>query len=279
VLLIWVGCAGGVEEVEPPPAPIVEDCTNGLDDDGDGLDDCQDRDCPECPEDCTNGVDDDRDGRADCDDPGDCPCVEICGTGLDEDQDGLVDCEDADCAALDVCVELDCQDGADSDADGLTDCQDDDCWYRSGCLVAQVTGGGLLNWRADYYTGPSSGATHTSADLSATGVTGTLALDRGTETLSCAWGVDAVRWDQVLTPGTSGSTFVRSGFQTSGACGGVDSAVVLPQRLTFEWGEPGLRAGDALWYTGQVVSSHVQPREQDFQLQLSSGEPWTASGQ
>ncbi|RME23555.1 MAG: hypothetical protein D6806_11075, partial [Deltaproteobacteria bacterium] len=48
-----------------------ENCTNGVDDDGDRLVDCEDPDCannPACnpPEDCTNGVDDDGDGFIDC---------------------------------------------------------------------------------------------------------------------------------------------------------------------------------------------------------------------
>ncbi len=54
------------------PAP-TENCANGVDDDGDGLIDCEDADCdldPACiappVENCTNGTDDDGDGLADC---------------------------------------------------------------------------------------------------------------------------------------------------------------------------------------------------------------------
>ncbi len=49
----------------------AEDCTNGSDDDGDGLVDCEDGECladAACAEDCANGTDDDGDGLADCDD-------------------------------------------------------------------------------------------------------------------------------------------------------------------------------------------------------------------
>ncbi|WP_020539173.1 M43 family zinc metalloprotease [Lewinella cohaerens] len=53
---------------------------------------------PPCePEDCTNGIDDDGDGLADCEDP-DCDCEEICDNGTDDDGDGLIDCDDPDLA-------------------------------------------------------------------------------------------------------------------------------------------------------------------------------------
>jgi hypothetical protein len=50
-----------------------ENCTNGIDDDGDGLIDRADPDCaPPATENCTNGIDDDGDGLIDSADP-DCP--------------------------------------------------------------------------------------------------------------------------------------------------------------------------------------------------------------
>jgi hypothetical protein len=71
---------------------------------------------------CTNGVDDDGDGLADCADP-DCEhriaCrgaggVEVCDNGVDDDGDGLVDCADAacdgrGCGADAFCVEQTCR--------------------------------------------------------------------------------------------------------------------------------------------------------------------------
>ncbi len=52
------------------------------------------------PEQCGNGVDDDRDGLIDCEDA-DCAgvgeCGENCDNNRDDDGDGLVDCLDADC--------------------------------------------------------------------------------------------------------------------------------------------------------------------------------------
>ncbi|MEK6840104.1 MAG: hypothetical protein AABX72_04115, partial [Nanoarchaeota archaeon] len=90
--------------------------TNGVDDDGDGLSDCNDPDCvtdPACVvEICTNGIDDDGDGFTDCSDP-DCfidpTCqvagsLEICDNGIDDDSDTLVDCTDIlDCCGNSVC--------------------------------------------------------------------------------------------------------------------------------------------------------------------------------
>lgn len=75
-------------------------------------------DCPIPPEDCTNGIDDDGDSYADCDDS-DCLCnvpecdwplypicrsTEICTDGIDNDDDGLIDCNDIeDCCQSTFC--------------------------------------------------------------------------------------------------------------------------------------------------------------------------------
>lgn len=58
-------------------------------------------------EDCYNGVDDDDDGLIDCDDP-DCDCTEICNNGIDDDGDGLVDAEDSDCCWFYAGCDRDC---------------------------------------------------------------------------------------------------------------------------------------------------------------------------
>ena len=74
-------CTAGVCTVTPfdectsnPP----EDCTNGVDDDGDGLADCHDTDCADAPG---------------------CAGVEVCGDCVDNDGDGLADYDDPDCCA------------------------------------------------------------------------------------------------------------------------------------------------------------------------------------
>ena len=89
-------------QVEPP---LIEICDNGIDDDADGLTDCDDDDCVDSA-----------------------PClgipVEICDNGIDDDFDDAVDCADDDCANSAACLlcgdacifgELVC--GVDLDAD------------------------------------------------------------------------------------------------------------------------------------------------------------------
>jgi hypothetical protein len=131
------GIVGGV--VDP------EDCTDGIDNDGDGRIDCGDPDCdlhPACQAeaDCANGVDDDGDGWTDCDDPdcaGDASCQPEtdCANGIDDDGDGRIDCEDRDCTSDPACAsgpEI-CDNRRDDDGDGLVDCSDPDCARDPAC--------------------------------------------------------------------------------------------------------------------------------------------------
>jgi hypothetical protein len=143
-------CDGGVDEgfdFQSDPAHCggcFQACVEGKT--------CLDGSCPLAFEaNCHNGIDDDQDGLTDCEDP-DCnqqPCGEgcvclggqrtetVCVGGLDEDGDGLIDCEDPDCdqkSCGEGCVckggvrtETVCTGGLDEDGDGLTDCEDDDC--------------------------------------------------------------------------------------------------------------------------------------------------------
>mgnify|MGYP001817957386 FL=1 len=89
---------------------------------------------PQEPEICNDGIDNDNDGLTDCNDSADCsnnsaciapsPETEICHDGIDNDNDGLTDCNDsADCSSNLVCDE-----NIDTDNDGvgnLTDPDDD----------------------------------------------------------------------------------------------------------------------------------------------------------
>ena len=187
---------GGVMVCGDTVNNIEFDCGNGIDDDSDGLVDCQDLsymggdyqpDCFDAPCGptyagrcladhtclggesglCEDAIDNDHDGLTDCEDP-DC-LGSTCFAGTcagdskvfhcealneptdcsisapDADGDGLYGCQDPDCADMPCgtgtcssagialedreCVggELSCYDQSDNDFDGLTDCQDPDC--------------------------------------------------------------------------------------------------------------------------------------------------------
>jgi len=62
---------------------MEQNCEDGLDDDGDGLFDCEDDDCTGIP-----------------------VCIEtVCDDGLDDEGDGLFDCEDPDCIGAAACIQ------------------------------------------------------------------------------------------------------------------------------------------------------------------------------
>ena len=139
---------GAMSDAIVPDMGASAACSNGLDDDGDGVvdhpadpgcDDPSDDDetDPIPPPQCNDGLDNDADGRADRDDS-DCSseldpteggegAVTECSDGLDNDGDGETDWPtDPGChaagdpteGAVDVAA---CANGVDDDADGLTD--------------------------------------------------------------------------------------------------------------------------------------------------------------
>ena len=81
---------------------------------------------------CFDGIDNDRNGVTDCDDPGcEFACVERnCQDGVDNDRDGKTDCDDEDCGRIEVCR---CDDGLDNDANGRIDCGDNTCSASATC--------------------------------------------------------------------------------------------------------------------------------------------------
>jgi hypothetical protein len=104
-------------------------CSDGLDNDGDGLVDQEDPQCygPKGAE-SPDGV-----GR---------PETTVCTDGMDNDGDGLTDREDPDCQLPGGTSESEptvpdapdpaCDDGVDNDDDGLTDANDPDCYGNAG---------------------------------------------------------------------------------------------------------------------------------------------------
>jgi hypothetical protein len=129
-------------------------CSDGLDNDGDGLIDMQDPGCsdpsdddesddPQNPQ-CNDGLDNDGDGLIDwpldpgCTDPNDNdesddPQFPQCSDGIDNDGDGLIDMQDPGCSDPNDDDESDdpqlpqCSDGIDNDGDGLIDMDDPGC--------------------------------------------------------------------------------------------------------------------------------------------------------
>ncbi|HAN31308.1 MAG TPA: hypothetical protein DCQ06_06880 [Myxococcales bacterium] len=145
-----------------------QSCEDGLDNDQDGLVDCEDPDCvyesTHCGEIveevpfwqsennyalCIDQVDNDDDGQFDC---GDRKCQNIpevccsreftneqCQDGIDNDANGYTDCQDFGCRNgifVSVCVEntdVLCSNGKDDDGDGYTDCNDSNCSGANLC--------------------------------------------------------------------------------------------------------------------------------------------------
>ncbi|MEM6993022.1 MAG: hypothetical protein AAF721_21095 [Myxococcota bacterium] len=171
--VVGLGCA-----IACGPAPAFPvfgyeqddvNCTDFIDNDGDGLIDCDDPDCismsthcgeviPEfdqnIPENtlelCRDFVDNDLNGQFDCGDPKcrDIPetcCIlentnEACSNGFDDDQNGFIDCEDFGCDAffVEVCGDEFCGDEFDNDSDGKVDCDDEDCAFEPDCGFVAV---------------------------------------------------------------------------------------------------------------------------------------------
>ncbi len=153
---ISIACGGfDCNDLNPDVFPgHPEDCTDGADNDCNGVADCLDPACDDgqvcgChpqPESCSNGDDDDCDGIVDCFDS-DCQGTPACGclpseagscvNGFDDDCDDQIDCDDSDCASTPECqclvTQEDCFDGVDDDCDLLVDCADPDCFGKAPC--------------------------------------------------------------------------------------------------------------------------------------------------
>jgi len=93
------------------PMETETSCTNGIDEDGNGLVDCDDSVCSDtevCRAGCFDGVDNNADGATDCDSwscTGSEACLSItgCSDGEDNDENGLIDCDDPACAGSPDC--------------------------------------------------------------------------------------------------------------------------------------------------------------------------------
>jgi hypothetical protein len=98
---------------------------------------------------CSDGVDNDDNGLTDCAEP-DCAifdfCAELsaeaCRDRVDNNRNGLIDCQDPGCLSYAQCTEQpdgQCTDGLDNNADGLVDCQDFTCGKEPHCCNLVVS--------------------------------------------------------------------------------------------------------------------------------------------
>ena len=137
------------------PIDSVERCDDGIDNDGDGLPDCEDPDCEWATCDDGNSCTQGKCREGTC-----APTHELCcHDGIDNDGDGLVDCADINCESRvcddgGFCTEGDgtcrsgvcegvaetcCDDGVDNDQDGRVDCDDPNCEGAASCGLLEVS--------------------------------------------------------------------------------------------------------------------------------------------
>ena len=121
-----IACPGGLScraGLCLPPKEVQ--CADGIDNDGNGLTDCQDPSCQGLSCDGTGGTCNQRV----------CQHETLCADGLDNDGDGKIDCQDPDCrgkrcagngvcTASGSCIVEICSNGIDDNSDGKIDCQD-----------------------------------------------------------------------------------------------------------------------------------------------------------
>tara|TARA_R110002073_G_scaffold303128_1_gene471115 strand:+ start:66008 stop:66688 length:681 start_codon:yes stop_codon:yes gene_type:complete len=133
-LLAFTGACSteGIQVGQDTEGTTVMTCNDGIDNDNDGLSDCDDPDCAGSgqegvPNSCSPTPTDVDAGPP----PGD---GAECADGLDNDGDGLIDESDPGCSGPDDPIEgpnpqqADCSDGLDNDNDGFIDFPDDpDC--------------------------------------------------------------------------------------------------------------------------------------------------------
>ncbi len=257
-------------------------------------------------QDCDDGVDNDLDGLVDCEDS-DCladdDCIEDCDDGVDNDLDGLVDCEDGDCLADDDCIE-DCTDGIDNDLDGLVDMADDDCHGDIGEVRLRVLGAASLNLvtrdRASYeywMSGPGWRRSTSQLDLSLDSVWGSARFfdQVAASWHTCSWAVAHVdfgwehhvgyrssscdiydSWDSTVVHGVT-----RSGVTSGTGCSFPLSWVLPAQLLTtgeWNWGV-GLRPSTLSaprWYVANLDSSPYLHYSTDVYHRL--GSPYSSLG-
>ncbi len=139
----WIEVVTSTGHSNRVPYSFSPACSDGIDNDADGMVDGDDEACSLSPWSealpCSDGIDNDRDGWTDSDDAG---CVasagqeeeDACSDGLDNDADGTVDLADPDCAGdprgqseTTTTAPPACANGIDDDGDFLIDAEDPRC--------------------------------------------------------------------------------------------------------------------------------------------------------
>ncbi len=150
LILFTLYLCAGCGDKDDTGAPGYEgdqagECSDGADNDRDGLYDCDDPDCaasPDCEQtDTGDPLEVEGDEAGECDD------------GVDNDGDGATDCDDSGCdgdADCDEPIEVEgdeageCDDGVDNDGDGSTDCDDPGCEAATVCQNSPPGSPGVL---------------------------------------------------------------------------------------------------------------------------------------
>ena len=151
--------------------PNLGQCGDNIDNDNDGLTDCQDSDCNSSPV-CVDADNDGYSASEDCNDynnsinPGatdipddhidqDCDgqdttsnsngggnnnntTTEDCSNGIDDNANGMIDCDEYTCIFDLACIE-DCSNGVDDNGNGAIDCDDYSCILDSACTISSGT--------------------------------------------------------------------------------------------------------------------------------------------
>ena len=231
-----------VVSCDPPPfhSEVTGDCADGTNRIG--------RDT----EYCWDGLDNDCNGLVDCEDAS-CGsyCTELCEGGVDEDDDGLVDCEDDDCWGKPPCVHTTAWVTSGRAHHGRHRWQ-----YQRWALV----------YTSHYQRDCPSAETFAldvvsgSQQASAAGLVRVSGSDGALST--CTWSVDSARWSWFVATtddheGVRASWFDtvdRTGFHVSSNCP-LDTSGFLPRRL----GGGGTMKGWSGYAQASTVGRFYQP--------------------
>lgn len=149
------GCIGGSTGKgggggSGPDVPEEDNCTDGIDNDGNKFTDCKDFAC--CNPDRNPNAEKDCGKAALCPKTGGSgggtatgpreDTEALCSDKMDNDGNGKADCDDFACSGFTACsnetTDEACKDGTDNDGDGKADCDDFSCLFAAGVTVCDL---------------------------------------------------------------------------------------------------------------------------------------------